>query len=419
MRKRKKPSVARRNKRSTQLVPFLPPELMLEIFGHMDGATLRLCRPICRQWLQLICDYGGRLWKGVFERMDMPIFFTRDTAALDPIAWREFYPNIGKCGRIPRESYEWLCRASEKWLTQDGTILGGAPHGHWLGRCAGWDDGHQFLIALGSWVDGWPDGYQRHRGVGGGSLFEGQCVKGRPVAGLLRDCPCLPKILDYYGEVDYHHLPHGKGRIQFRGYGPSASFTSSWIHGVPQDFSLVDDGSDTSVVFRTFVVDPSPHHGRRPAFYIGTGMCFPENKFRPDGRGLMMYDDKSTYDGQWRQGLKCGQGKEFWASGDHYEGEWKDSFRHGRGRYTYAMTPYGNDCVAFDGLWERGDETEGSLLFRNGRVHTGTFKAGLPHGHGVVTFPDTDNPLGAERYEGTWVAGKADNGHLCCSVRLI
>jgi hypothetical protein len=41
-----------------------------------------------------------------------------------------------------------------------------------------------------------------------------------------------------------------------------------------------------------------------------------------EGRGTMVYDDGSMYEGQWRAGKKHGRGKYSFATGDVYEGEY-------------------------------------------------------------------------------------------------
>ena len=44
------------------------------------------------------------------------------------------------------------------------------------------------------------------------------------------------------------------------------------------------------------------------------------------------------YEGEWKEGKKCGQGKMQYPNGDLYEGEWKNNKRNGKGSITYNST---------------------------------------------------------------------------------
>ena len=44
------------------------------------------------------------------------------------------------------------------------------------------------------------------------------------------------------------------------------------------------------------------------------------------------------YEGEWKEGMKCGQGKMIYPNGDVYEGEWKNDKRNGKGSITYSST---------------------------------------------------------------------------------
>lgn len=45
----------------------------------------------------------------------------------------------------------------------------------------------------------------------------------------------------------------------------------------------------------------------------------------------MKYNDGSTYDGEWKDGKRNGQGVMKYPSGQQYDGEWKNGKKHGRG----------------------------------------------------------------------------------------
>ena len=68
------------------------------------------------------------------------------------------------------------------------------------------------------------------------------------------------------------------------------------------------------------------------------------------------YSDGSQYFGEYKDGLRHGQGTFTYSNGDKYVGEWKDNTRNGWGTYTYKSH----------------DQYEGE------------YKDGLRHGQGTV-----------------------------------
>ena len=58
--------------------------------------------------------------------------------------------------------------------------------------------------------------------------------------------------------------------------------------------------------------------------------------------------DSSTYEGEYKDGLKHGYGTETFADGDKCVGKFKDDFRHGKGTYTWV------DGDRYIGDWKDG-----------------------------------------------------------------
>lgn len=54
------------------------------------------------------------------------------------------------------------------------------------------------------------------------------------------------------------------------------------------------------------------------------------------------------YVGEYKDGMRHGQGTHTYANGDKYVGEWKDDMRHGQGTATLA------DGEVVSGKWEKG-----------------------------------------------------------------
>ena len=56
------------------------------------------------------------------------------------------------------------------------------------------------------------------------------------------------------------------------------------------------------------------------------------------GRGTLQQGDGSSYAGDWYEGQRHGHGKEVYGTGDVYAGSWRQGVRHGRGMLTCALS---------------------------------------------------------------------------------
>ncbi|TNV81076.1 hypothetical protein FGO68_gene10159 [Halteria grandinella] len=78
----------------------------------------------------------------------------------------------------------------------------------------------------------------------------------------------------------------------------------------------------------------------------------------------MKYANGVSYEGEWKDNNRHGQGIMKYANGNSYQGEWKDGKQHGLGRQTYS------GCEYKEGQWETGKQVgehknyskEGNLL---------------------------------------------------------
>ncbi len=131
-----------------------------------------------------------------------------------------------------------------------------------------------------------------------------------------------------------------------------------------------------------------------------------------DGQGTLTFADGRMYVGEFKDGLKHGQGTYTWPDGDHYvgeffldkrhgqgkmiydngdlyEGEFKYDQRDGQGTYTWAN---GNHYV---GEWKDGTyHGQGTYTWTDGTQYVGEFKDGLKHGQGTYTWTDGDHYVG-------------------------
>jgi hypothetical protein len=174
-----------------------------------------------------------------------------------------------------------------------------------------------------------------------------------------------------------------------------------------------DDVFRLEIVTDYLLTDPHGEKGRYSGFLI---------RGKPDGQGIMHYDDGRVYTGEWKRGRWHGNGKAVFTNGDIYTGEYEKDKRSGAGTYEWS------DGRLYDGEF-RDDQRQGMGIYSwpDGSVYKGSFHAGLRHGNGSYRFPDGSVYTGEFKegkhhgfgellwndgrcYRGEWVNGCAE-GH--------
>jgi len=69
---------------------------------------------------------------------------------------------------------------------------------------------------------------------------------------------------------------------------------------------------------------------------------------KPHGLGQYSQPNGYSYEGEWVQGLKTGQGTERYPNGDTYVGNFLDGFRQGLGCYIAANVHVNPDALCHD-----------------------------------------------------------------------
>lgn len=83
----------------------------------------------------------------------------------------------------------------------------------------------------------------------------------------------------------------------------------------------------------------------------------------------------SEYAGEYKDGLRHGQGTWTSSNGDKYIGEFKNNKRNGKGTYTLGDGPNKGD--KYVGKWKNDlNHGQGIFTFEDGRVFKGTWKDG-------------------------------------------
>ena len=90
-----------------------------------------------------------------------------------------------------------------------------------------------------------------------------------------------------------------------------------------------------------------------------------------NGFGKWVYTDKTTYEGDWVQTKKQGQGIETWPNGYIYKGEFQNSEWSGKGTLFFP------DSSTYEGEWANGFMNgEGIFTWSDGKQISGIWKNG-------------------------------------------
>ena len=90
-----------------------------------------------------------------------------------------------------------------------------------------------------------------------------------------------------------------------------------------------------------------------------------------NGFGKWVYTDKTTYEGDWVQTKKQGQGTETWPNGYIYKGEFRNSEWSGKGTLIFP------DGSAYEGEWANGFMNGvGIFIWSDGKQISGIWKNG-------------------------------------------
>ena len=137
-----------------------------------------------------------------------------------------------------------------------------------------------------------------------------------------------------------------------------------------------------------------------------------------NGQGTMVSSTGHKYTGEFKDGVRHGEGVMLLPGGRKIVGVWEaNEIREG----TFTAP----DGTIYEGQWEfRERNGRGTLTFPDGRKYVGEFKSGRRHGQGTMTWPDgrtyvgefkqgTRTGQGTMTYpDGKMVEGQFKNGEL-------
>lgn len=115
------------------------------------------------------------------------------------------------------------------------------------------------------------------------------------------------------------------------------------------------------------------------------------------GEGLEKFCNGDSYAGLYVNGLPDGYGEYFWADGSHYKGDFKQGLRNGFGVWKKSNKPH---CESYRGHYLLDKKSGyGLYVWNEGDYYKGHFYEDMKHGMGELYSN------GASIYHGMWENG--------------
>lgn len=107
-----------------------------------------------------------------------------------------------------------------------------------------------------------------------------------------------------------------------------------------------------------------------------------------EGNGTMVWKNGGKYVGNWKSGVRNGYGTHHYADGEIYEGNWLAGKQHGKGKITFASDDSSNRKY-YDGEWVSGiRQGMGTMMWNDGEWYKGGWENGVKHGKGEIHYPN-------------------------------
>ena len=261
--------------------------------------------------------------------------------------------------------------------TYDGCFENGKRHGQGT-----YIDGVSSVKYEGDWIEDLRDGHGLLFDHNNKLLFDGTWSKDKKIRGK-----CFDPVekWSYEGEVSSAGQFHGQGTFLDR-YGNS--YVGTWVKGEKEghgcEKKTSNGGGGGGGGSRKRKDKP-----QEPIVYIGEF-----KKGLRHGEGQILFPDGQSYHGQWDNNKKHGHGTETSSCGDLYEGQWslnKPMFGHAvEWTICYAnQEKYVGTCCDRKGC-EFQPEGSGTYKYSTGDVFIGDWHEGVRHGKGVMYHASGD-----------------------------
>ena len=203
----------------------------------------------------------------------------------------------------------------------------------------------------------------------------------------------------YIGDLKNNELWHGKGAYIF----PNGNiFKGMWKDGKTNGWGVITftNGSEIEELWSSGNLIYSNVTGEANDIeeidYCEGKYKGRLNNNKPHGHGTLCLKDGSTYIGNWKDGVRDGNGIYIDLNGAKYNGEFEFDKPHGKG------VLYNSNGEKYDGEWKKGKHHgKGIFNYLDGSQYKGSFKDGMRHGKGIYHYSN------GEIYIGGWENDKA------------
>ena len=122
------------------------------------------------------------------------------------------------------------------------------------------------------------------------------------------------------------------------------------------------------------------------------------------GNGTMIWRSKEKYIGHWEHDNMFGTGRYYWPNGQNYFGKFENSQKHGFGEMNY---PEHSDIMSYKGNWKNNVKSgTGKMTWRNNETYIGNWLNDSMVGSGIYLWPNGQN------YSGEFKNGLKDNIYI-------
>jgi hypothetical protein len=205
--------------------------------------------------------------------------------------------------------------------------------------------------------------------------------------------PSRKKSDSYTGARDAAGQPHGLGKMLD---ADGSVYEGQFIHGVKNGTGKIWDSNGKLTGDGIWENDQIIEGFGSIKYSDGCLYCGELKSGLRNGKGVNLWPDGATYDGNWINNERNGFGDQLYAEGTKYIGEFKNGCRHGKGIYTWL------DGDQYEGEWEDGAKHGiGIFTCADGTRYEGEWKNNEKNGKGVQTWPDGAN------FHGDW-----ENGYI-------
>lgn len=127
---------------------------------------------------------------------------------------------------------------------------------------------------------------------------------------------------------------------------------------------------------------------------------------KPTKMGKMAWKDGTTYVGEWKDGMRDGNGVVSWSNGDQYFGTFRKNDYYGNGVLCLSNGVRETGYFDEEGFWIISKRELETINYENGDSYQGYLYKGSPNGKGIYFFASGD------RFEGYWCGTLAKGSYF-------